>query len=237
MKKILGILAAFVLLAACTESKEERIIEAFKGYVQNNFDNPDEIEEILSVNPVDTLSKKHIVEIVEISRNAAHLSDSITAIIQDSLFSQTFIGGDVRNQPTKAARKVMRNEDYKLAVRMISDIASEFLGNYDNFDEDQHYNNLINAKDTFILCYELKYRIKSNGTLKMKSIQAHSDSLINNVVFRNKDITLKEIGISDISENAVMLLDYYQNKVECGAKLCKIYRKILRDIEIQNELE
>lgn len=51
MKKIICFsvfISSFLMLVSCTQGKEDKIIAAFKDYVQNNFDDPSQFVEVVS---------------------------------------------------------------------------------------------------------------------------------------------------------------------------------------------
>ena len=62
MKKYIGFsaLIVFALLTSCTQTKEDKIRNEFKNYVSSNFDDPNSLKEIVSVEQIDTITYEGI---------------------------------------------------------------------------------------------------------------------------------------------------------------------------------
>lgn len=58
-KAILLVVAALVM-AACSNTKEDKVTKAFMEYVRTDFDDPDDFIEITQVEPTDTIDMRNI---------------------------------------------------------------------------------------------------------------------------------------------------------------------------------
>ena len=56
MKNYLFLFIAIFLLSACEKTNEDKIRASFKDYVENNFDDPSALKEIVAIELVDTVS-------------------------------------------------------------------------------------------------------------------------------------------------------------------------------------
>ena len=66
MKQLLTLALLVVLFASCKEkTNEDYVIESFMNYVQTDFDDPSEFEEITSVEVLDTLNNKLVLQTIK----------------------------------------------------------------------------------------------------------------------------------------------------------------------------
>lgn len=66
MKKLLTIIVAMVLFASCKEKTNEDFVkEVFMNYIETDFDDPSEFDEVTSIQAVDTVDNKFALETVK----------------------------------------------------------------------------------------------------------------------------------------------------------------------------
>ena len=66
MKQLLTFVLLVVLFASCKETtNEDYVRESFMNYVQTDFDDPSEFEEITSVEVLDTLNNKLVLQTIK----------------------------------------------------------------------------------------------------------------------------------------------------------------------------
>lgn len=185
MKKYLFILATILCIFctySCKETKEEKIIESFKNYAKNNFDNPNSIIEIVGVDFIDTLStredKERVREIYSLFKQTASSADSVSKAVYGFMNTHP---GKLRgmNDALKRSLEVVQISGLRL------DLAEEGMLHYKEIDDD--YKQLLSYKDTTAYIINLKYRVKENGQVKIKKIECISDTLFKNICFDKFD--------------------------------------------------
>lgn len=66
MKKLFILVLALIAMASCREkTREDFVKDEFKEYVKTDFDDPADFEEITSVEPIDTVDSKEMLEMID----------------------------------------------------------------------------------------------------------------------------------------------------------------------------
>ena len=234
MKKLLYILLALCAIS-CTQSNEDKITSAFKEYVSNNFDDPSSLDEIVSVEVTDTVSKRGLIDIIDEYKQLSELSDSLGKCIIDSVVQLSFVNGNLNGSSTQALKKAMRNKEYNALTDKIEVLTISLIDLANNFNPDYYYEKLCDTKDTMVINYVLKYRTKTNGTKKINSIYVRTDSLLNKIEFYKNDSPLGASGIGELSDNAGELLNFYNKYLNIREELLNTERKMLRELELLSE--
>ena len=138
MKKILYIFYALCAIS-CTQSNEDKITSAFKEYVCNNFDDPSSLDEIVSIEVTDTVSKRGLIDIIDEYENLVEISSSVSKSLIDSLNNMAFVNGDIYGTPTKAAKRVAHKIEYKAMVDKMDDYVDRLIELASKTDPDYYY--------------------------------------------------------------------------------------------------
>jgi len=77
---ILFLIAGTFLFSSCKQSNEKLIKTEFKKYIQNNFDDPKSVKEIVSIEITDTISVEKIRFIMDMNLKVFHLTDSLNKL-------------------------------------------------------------------------------------------------------------------------------------------------------------
>ena len=178
MKKDIGLIAIVLfVLFACTQTKEDKIKNEFKNFVSSNFNDPNNLKEIVSIEQIDTVTYESI-------RNgviALHALDSLTnstKSIEEELSESnlskirahqyhSYYKDDLRDlimQRAKLSRDMLTwHDDYGLTMLQTMS---------DSVD------NLLNGlKGLNIYQYRIKTGIKDGNDLKLTEYYALEDSV------------------------------------------------------------
>lgn len=236
MNKLFCYLAIIITLVSCTNNttndykKEKLLKKEFKNYVELNFDNPDNFEEIVEIIPYDTLSTQSVTELAQTALNFCQdvLSkerelreevsklnleiDSLMKRISPNAFSQTE-RTRVRSIIAEELSWLSNKLEYMDNIMYLSNTVQTRL------DSLQHFVPLYG--------YAIKYRIKENNDLVLKTHYGYIDSL-DNFHYIKEDI----ISIKDYNKKAQELVS---KSVELSEALSKFVEKIVYYYEINVE--
>ena len=200
MKKYVNFLFFFVivLFVSCSEDPHKEIKKAFKAYVQETFDNPKDLEEIVSISEEKVIC---IDSLMELSKSALKMYDDV-AFKADSLDSVVTAKFDnVQKKDLRTLHYIQNNHSNKWVNLFIEN----FMGNLGLKLE--HTDIIINRSRKKMLellndttqqynsftTQTIKYRIKTEDTMHLDSVFYISKnggiSYINNV-----NVQIKEIG-------------------------------------------
>lgn len=167
MKNQLLLILLSIVLLSCNNSNEDKINKGFSDYVNKNFDNPDNIENIVDIKCIDTLSWKNQISCSRLALKNYYLIDSINSMSNNVYKNEVY-----RDLVSLSQRK--RNAVFVDFMEYI-----DCCRTYDKFLLDKvipfHENTitdmekLIKLKDTcnvYCLLYKIKYRIKTDKNTK-----------------------------------------------------------------------
>lgn len=178
MKKclFLSVMTLFVLFS-CTQTKEDKIRNEFKNYVSSNFDDPNSLEEILSIEPIDTITYESIRNGVIALHGIDSLTNSSDTIEKEQ---SEIILSKIRAHKYNPYYKeelmsmVLRKAELSRAlISWIDDYGFALL----NAMSDSTDNSLNRLKGLNICQYKLKARIKEKDGLKLREYYALEDSV------------------------------------------------------------
>ncbi|MGL5730521.1 MAG: hypothetical protein ACRCX5_05305 [Bacteroidales bacterium] len=223
MKRIISMLTIMlVILASCT-TNESRIKREFNKHVENNFDNPKSVKELVSIEFVNRTNTDTLTQLIQSFTdvvNAQYLKDSV--LIKKYTSSEKI---DI----------ISRNMRYVSALsrhRYISGMKKwgEFLsGDYANYYSLREYNKQTIANDSIcqpfdVSVYKIKFRQKYGDELVLREYYAIFDNL------KEKDnIVIQEANMRDNQ--------YPEWFITCGkscetmVKLRDRYESVREDIE------
>lgn len=169
-----------VAFSSCRKSSTEIVEDKFREYVYQNFDDPKDLVEILSVEPMDTVSYEKLKGILdmlyEIADNfdsLSHKNDSTVYMISDKLTNDTF----VRNM-SQSSKKFFDGwlfDSYEVIQEYIVWMKTY---EFERIDLRIEMDSLLETNKN-VLQYEylIKTRIKEKEDLKIKKFYAIVDSV------------------------------------------------------------
>lgn len=178
MKKYIGF-SAIVLFAlfACTQTKQDIIRDEFKNYVSSNFDDPNSLKEILSIEQIDTITYESIRNGVLSLHGIDSLTNSSDSIEKEQ---SAIILGKIRAHKYNPFYKdelmsmVLRKAELsRNMITWIDDYGFALLRTM----SDSTDSSLNRLKGLNINQYKIKIRIKDGNNLKLKEYYALEDSV------------------------------------------------------------
>ncbi len=193
VKKQLLILLLALLTISCDNSIEGNVKRQFKLFASENFDDPNSIKEIISVEPHDTVSLYKAGNVVlSIQKNCDlvfKLSNAVDSVNNAKLTAQT-------SSMDKLASKMELSELYT-GLRLIGNIMSLSNSEVDDIVKWRAKEHILNEKtkgllDTIDMIispplygYRIKFRQNIKNELKIQEYYGYVDSLSQNIVIRN----------------------------------------------------
>ena len=239
MKKVLIYTVVLFAFVACTTPSNEKLVEnSFKEYVQMNFDDPSSLQEILSVTICDTVSSEITQKMVEDFLHASIDFEMKQRNHLDSL--QNIFLTFMKNAGNKEFRKLKSmyegNENILallLEVMVDVDKDTKYITSADYLKTKTLQQSLeetvteLNNDSTFILVYEIKTRILTEGDLKIEKYYGQMG--------QDKTITITENN--SIENLPVTLKDAYKKLEEYGnyrKQEAEMYDKMIKNISRLN---
>lgn len=178
MKKclFLSVMTLFVLFS-CTQTKEDKIRNEFKNYVSSNFDDPNSLKEILSIEPIDTITYESIrngVIALHGIDSLTNSSDTIEKEQSEIILSKIRAHKYNPYYEEELMSMVLHKAELSRAlISWINDYGFALL----NAMSDSTDNSLNRLKGLNICQYKLKARIKEKDGLKLREYYALEDSV------------------------------------------------------------
>ncbi len=223
----------FVILCivGCVQSNEDKIRTAFSEYVKNNFDDPSQFKEIVSIDSLDTIStikiKELFNELIITRKRTYEIGDSIEKINfkyinDDKLKSQLGQSSEFM----ALAQKVIELNEYYI---YLSD------KNLSMIDAEAEWKEIQSHKDTVFYNQRLTYRVNYNDGLKLKTCFVYFDTLYNNITFRDNRIKAYEASeitkeIDEFDEKYEPLFELNSERVKTAIQMHNVLRRMFGDI-------
>lgn len=225
------------LFVACSESTKEELIEkAFKEYVNKNFDDPNSLKEIISIEIEDTLST---------TKTEAFITGIFNS--SDSLFKRLYFMSDslgaIHNSNFEKIKSSYRlTNKYRgdsNVLKMIADLLEntneEF--SYKTSSEYQELKiaqaSLNNALDslkkdsTFIVTYKVRTRVLQKDGLKIMDYYAQLSDKSIIEIFDNNNLSSYPTLYSEAYENADIYTQRSRKLLDILLERVKIYRDLI----------
>lgn len=227
---------------SCTKTVEDRIRKEFNIYVNENFDDPESLKEIISITLTDTVSAKETAEnlmcIVEqydsATTNFQKLNDSLRIVVLETCkrpraLSEFRRDGYLRELMLKFADLV--NEE----ITYISS-AEHIALKSDRKDLGESLSKL-ESDSTIFFTYKIKTRTENHGELSIKEFYARIYTNDSIVIYDNNAIRSYPTHLADAFKN----VDLYAEGVK---KMWSLYKQsidhsneILRNIYLKVGME
>lgn len=231
---------AFIVLStlviSCSEPTQEELIEkVFKEYVNKNFDDPNNLKEIISITTEDTLSATKTISFVE---NILDSSDS--TLIRLKAINDSLNNVFTTNMNKITASKKLTSKYYgdKIALNTIEELIdySQQEMQYFASEEFQTFKlkhstlknaiNTLKEDSTFIVTYEIKTRILTkNKELEIKKYYAQSNQKKTIEIFENNSLDLYPKIYSQIYKDLQLYTELYKRRTDRLLKLSSILQK------------
>lgn len=231
------------LFTACSEpTKEELIEKTFNEYVHQNFDDPNDLKEILSIEIEDTLSasktRTFIVGIFDSSDSIFSrlyfLSDSLSAIhnsnfekVKSSYRLTNKYRGDSFLQ--KMTLNLFENINEELSFKTSSDYQDLKITN-------TSLNGILDSlknDSTFIVTYKIKTRVSQNNELKIKDYYAQLSDMNTIKIFDNNNLDSYPILHAEAYKKADLYTKQSKKLLEILFERIKLYQRLIEYMTIE----
>lgn len=216
MKAILYSLSLLVslFLIGCNNSIEKRIEKEFFKYVNENFDDPDSVEEITAISVSD-------------SSNIRTTFDMINSIVNDTTsFTVSLDESILKKIQELSYNEKLRTRDY---AEDYFEKALEFvhfkIKNDDNLkfmaDSINSYISKIKISDyDFLYTYEIKVRLKENGKRHLAIYYAIINKNDNTIKIQDHELKVEEVPVlHEITETI-------NNYINLKEEYIKLYKEV-----------
>ena len=229
---------ALLAISSCS-SNESRVKSVFEDYVQSNFDDPNNLVEIASVDSCDTITSK---ELKSLLKDAKHKYDSIKVEFdkvsnQITSFPHGTISSLGRDNPNFMDACMEYREDMVSCVENDGTLSGLLIGVMGGGADPpiQRYNKVMNSKDNTILQYTIKARIKEDGKVKLKTYYAICDTTLENIKISPKKAAIKDVISSSVAEEMNDLISMYANSYSNYATAVEEGKTIITYIKIHKK--
>lgn len=171
MRKIaICLLLVLICLCGCKPSIESRIEKEFLNYVQNNFDDPNSLQEIVSILPKDTVK---IQEMFAMLRETLENDSLISAPLSSRSYQEILM----KMQTASFSERKKYQEEGRAFLTDKIEIAAfciKYMDEFDNIKNSiiEHIDSTTLTGKDFIYTYEIKFRAKEKGEKKLLSYYA-----------------------------------------------------------------
>lgn len=223
MKKIIIYLLTVIpfIIVSCDSSIEGKIKKEFQEYAHNNFNNPELIKEIVSIEPFDTVSNNKFIglclDCIEKSKKVESISDSIVQYMSDENFIHKII-------------KAREESQYDIYTSEFSRNSNELIS-YLNKDEIYRVACMIKITEFLadttslpkmdMIVYKIKYRMKKDDSLVLNEAFAVIDKTDNNKI----TIRYDEIKRNELPKRIVETVDAMDSHIKLSKEKLSIYTK------------
>lgn len=181
MKRILLILVISLSIVSCKQSNEVLIKKEFKTYVKENFDDPKDFKEVVSVELIDTVYTSEIFDVVKYLYDYYFEIEDIHAKRSQGLQEITW------NYLTPSVKEILTNaeqEELTYLTKKIGDSNKEMTDMKIEAEVAKvkiYLDNFKHQPPNYT--YKIKFRGLNNNQLEVKEMFAHFDSLSHAIIF------------------------------------------------------
>lgn len=212
MRTFLFIIISF-LVCSCV-SNEDKAQKAFTKYVKENFDDPASFKEVVSVNIEDTLRVEELKKMVQDVKYWSDSLENYSKVLSDSLQTLIKLYDGAMFKKTEGFRDDW--EDYISSIQEHSDELLSLLGMYlDGEISPLDTDSILALQDKVLYKVVVKYRVKENESLKLKTSVGLSDGDFDNTDFLLPEKGNKYANYLRISKT----MDFYNKKIESSNKV------------------
>lgn len=204
----LCVIILFIFLYSCTKTQEELIEEKFQNYVYENFDNPMDLREVISIQLNDSIDKNSIFEVLSLTYkldSAAikllnNTNEYIYKLVTKKGYSREICNVDFSHYDRTRLREIL----LEITPLYMSCLSSRFYI-ADRTQLDSIYLTIDSLK---IYEYEIKCRIFKEDEMKIEKYYA----TVNDTLIQINDNKLSLENFSETSEFWDLLEDYRESQ-------------------------
>ena len=234
-------LLSVILLSSCNNTIEDRIENEFEVFVSENFDDPNTIEEVISITLFDTVSlqmmKKYLLlskKTFEIAMKGNAIRDSLTLIRLESFT----VGRGVDLSNDIKAMKLLSNKmmNFEESIEKNNKVNIEW--SYLNSETQYVLDSIDLTTPTPLYAYKIKFRTKANDTLKLNEYYCYIDSLSQNFNIYPSEMSMDKITSMDNKYKHIYdIIEGYQRiskeSIGVSEKSTKLTTEFLDYIELK----
>jgi hypothetical protein len=190
-KNVILLFGIVICMLSCTKSKNDIVKDEFHKYVSQNFDDPNDLKEIVSIELIDTISYEGFCNGTKLLYEASEQIESLVSLENnqcDSIINYLQSHKPVTDEYKRGIVKEWLIQHTKLNSDMIN-------WNDIYFDETRFLKMDIDSllektKNLMLYEYEIKVRVNEGANLKLKQYYALEDSI--KIRFFDKKPTFSE---------------------------------------------
>lgn len=176
----------------CKPSIESKIEDEFMNYVQNNFDDPSSLQEIVNILPKDTAKIQEVFAMLK-----STLEKDSLIISPSPLEKQQEMLKKINNLSYSEKRRLKRKaEEFIYDATELINFHVKHIDEYEYIKNSiiAHIDSIALTEKDFIYTYEIKVRIKEKGEKKLLSYYAilNADS---NIRIQDHELKTEEVPV------------------------------------------
>lgn len=229
---------ALLAISSCS-SNEGKVKTVFKDYVESNFNDPNDLVEIVSVDSCDTISSKDMKSLL---KEAKHKYDSIRIEFnkvsnQITSFPHGTISSLGRDNPNFMDACMEYGDDMTSCVENDETLSGLLIGvlGGGGGTPAKRYDKAMHIKDNAILQYTIKARIKENGKVKLKTYYAICDTTMKNIKISLKKAAIRDVMSISEAEEMSDLISMYANSYSNYATAVEEGKTIITYIKLHKK--
>lgn len=225
MKKLLLFIYLVVAISCGTQTNDDKIKEAFSEYVNQNFDDPSKVKEIVSITYGDTLTNKSFADMVsELSVMSDSLESLNKSFVEKANSFANRYGNKVRyNQSFREDwseyEESLKNGLEKRWVFVAAIMSNDFIP----ITKDS----ILKYEDFALMDFTLKYRLKENEGLKLKDIQGNIDLKSSSIYIGEPE----NIKLLSFLKGVNQTISYYKTMIETNSDIVQKSQKVISYFE------
>ena len=207
MRKLL-LLSLIAILYSCSQTVEDRISDEFKEFVNLNFDNPDDLKEIVAIEFKDSFNNASLYEIVRLSYKLDSLNEVSYALGTNFIVELT---NELKAYETKY-RNLSSYKREKLLEMIYEYVPLEDKRRYKTYKYNKDFiDSIYSSLDTFaVKTYNIRIRIQEDGKLKISDYYCIIED--DNLKFYNQVPAITEL--TQKCKSFMKILDEYDQETE-----------------------
>ena len=225
MKKLFLFICVVVTVSCGTQTNDDKIKETFSNYVNQNFDDPSKVKEVVGITYGDTLTNKSFADMVS---DLSVMSDSLESLYKNLADkANTFVnqsGDKVKHNQSfredwREYEESLKNGIEKRWMFAVAILSKDFVP----ITKDS----ILNYQDFALLDFTIKYRINNNDGLKLKDMQGNIDLKSSNIYIGESENT----NLLSFLKGVKKTISYYKSMIEINSDIVQKSQKIISYFE------
>lgn len=245
MRKIfvcLIFVCALLAISSCS-SNEGKVKTVFKDYVESNFNDPNDLVEIVSVDSCDTISSKDMKSLLKEAKHKydsikvefRKVSENITSIPAGTIRDLGYENPDFMDVCTTYRTDLEKSIENDGTFALLLANALEG-GEPENITlPSKRYEKIMSTKDNIVYQYTIKARVKDNGSVKLKKYYAICDTTLTNIKISQRKTTIGDLMGKSDAEETIDLTSMYAESYTSYAVVVEEGKTILSYIRLHNK--